>query len=205
MINTHRLIGDNILKYTNSKSIYLINKKRFIWGNIKPDCVPKYKVKKHYYDESIDMIIEKIRYLSSLTLEEVYYKIKISRFSEELGVICHFLCDFFCVPHYYRWEFKSTNAVKQHMIYEQKLAKLCKDFKPTKIINTNINRDNVRDFIEELQKQYEGIVDYYNDLTFSYYVCDSVVNMILENVFSNKKHKNLSSKNTDINKNKIII
>ena len=139
MINTHRIIGENILKYANSKSIYLINKKRFIWGNIKPDCTPKYKVKKHYYDESIDMIVEKIIYLASLKLEDVYYDIKLGKFSEELGVVCHFLCDFFCAPHYYRWEFKSTNAVKQHVMYEQKLAKLCKNFKPTNIINTNIN------------------------------------------------------------------
>ena len=189
MINTHRTMGENILKYTNSKSIYLINKKRFIWGNIKPDCTPKYKVKKHYYDESIDMVVEKIIYLSSLTLEDVYYDMKIKKFSEELGVICHFLCDFFCAPHYYRWEFKSTNAVKQHMMYEQKLAKLCKNFTPSKIINTNINKKNVKEFIEELQKQYSGIVNYYNDLTFSYYVCDSIINMILNNVFNNRNHK----------------
>lgn len=199
MINTHRIIGENILKYANSKSIYLINSKRFIWGNIKPDCTPKYKIKKHYYDESIEMIIDKIIYLSSLTLEEVYFDMKLGRFSEELGVVCHFLCDFFCAPHYYRWEFKSTNAVKQHMMYEQKLAKLCKTFKPTKIINTNINKSNLRMFIEDLQKQYSGIVNYNNDLTFSYYVCDSIINMILNDVFSNK---NLSRKTY---KNKVII
>ncbi|MDU6037509.1 MAG: zinc dependent phospholipase C family protein [Clostridium butyricum] len=202
MINTHRLMGENILKYANSKSIYLINKKRFIWGNIKPDCTPKYKVKKHYYDESIDMIIDKIIHLSSLTLEEVYFDMKLGRFSEELGVVCHFLCDFFCAPHYYRWEFKSTNAVKQHMMYEQKLAKLCKTFKPTKIINTNINRENLKEFIEELQKQYDGIVNYNNDLTFAYYVCDSVINMVLNHVFSNK---NLSGKNIIEYTSKVII
>lgn len=127
---------------------------------------------------------------------------KLGRFSEELGVVCHFLCDFFCAPHYYRWEFKSTNAVKQHMMYEQKLAKLCKTFKPTKIINTNINRENLEEFIEELQKQYDGIVNYNNDLTFAYYVCDSVINMVLNHVFSNK---NLSGKNIIAYKSKVII
>ena len=121
MMNTHRIIGENIIKYANSKSIYLVSRKNFIWGNIKPDCTPKYKRMKHYYNESIDMVIEKIQYLSTLRLEDVYYKINIGKFSEELGVICHFLCDFFCAPHYYRWEFKSTKAVKHHMLYEQKL------------------------------------------------------------------------------------
>jgi len=185
MMNTHKTMGENIIKYANTKSVYLINNKRFIWGNVKPDCAPKYKFKKHYYDESIDMIVEKIIYLSSLTLEGVNYNMTVGKFSEELGVVCHFLCDFFCAPHYYRWEFKSTSAVKQHMMYENNLAKLAKNFKPTGIINTNIEPNDIKDFIVQLQKQYDGILDYENDLTFSYYVCDSVLNMILENVFLN--------------------
>lgn len=187
MINTHKVMGENIIKYANSKSIYLINNSRFIWGNIKPDCVPKYTFMKHYFDESIDMVVGKITYLSSLTLEDVYYKMTIGKFSEELGVICHFLCDYFCAPHYYRWEFKSTSAVKHHMMYEKKLAKLAKNFRPTGIINTNLKSENIKDFILQLQKQYDGIVNYNNDLTFSYYVCDSIVNMILNNVFLNDK------------------
>lgn len=187
MINTHKVMGENIIKYANSKSIYLINNSRFIWGNIKPDCVPKYTFMKHYFDESIDMVVGKITYLSSLTLEDVYYKMTIGKFSEELGVICHFLCDYFCAPHYYRWEFKSTSAVKHHMMYEKKLAKLAKNFRPTGIINTNLKSENIKDFILQLQKQYDGIVNYNNDLTFSYYVCDSIVNMILNNVFFNDK------------------
>jgi len=185
MMNTHKTMGENIIKYANTKSVYLINNKRFVWGNVKPDCAPKYKFKKHYYDESIDMIVEKIIYLSSLTLEDVNYNMTVGKFSEELGVVCHFLCDFFCAPHYYRWEFKSTSAVKQHMTYENNLAKLAKNFKPTGIINTNIEPNDTKDFIVQLQKQYDGILDYENDLTFSYYVCDSVLNMILENVFLN--------------------
>jgi hypothetical protein len=164
----------------------LINDKRFIWGNIKPDCTPKYKFKKHYFNESIEMVVEKIIYLSSLTLEEVYYDMTIGKFSEELGVVCHFLCDFFCAPHYYRWEFKSTSAVKHHMMYEKKLAKLAKDFQLTGIINTDIKPSNVKSFVLQLQKQYDGSLDYHNDLTFSYYVCDSVLNMILNNVFINE-------------------
>lgn len=186
MINTHKIMAENIIKYANTKSIYLINNKRFIWGNVKPDCAPKYKFKKHYFNESINMIIEKIIHLSSLSLEEIYYGMTIGKFSEELGVICHFLCDFFCAPHYYRWEFKSTSAVKHHMMYEKNLAKVAKSFDPTGIINTHVDSSNIEEFIMQLQKQYDGTINYYNDLTFSYYVCDSVLNMILNNVFINE-------------------
>lgn len=185
MMNTHKVMAENILKHANAKSVYLINDKRFIWGNVKPDCTPKYKFKKHYFDESVDMIVEKIINLSSLSLGDIYFDMTIGKFSEELGVICHFLCDFFCAPHYYRWEFKSTGAVKKHMKYENKLAKLAKNFKPLGIINTSIDASDVKNFIIELQTQYDGILNYQNDLTFSYYVCDTILNLILNNVFLN--------------------
>ena len=190
MMNTHKTLGENIIKHANSKSIYLLSRKKFIWGNIKPDCTPKYKRMKHYYDESIDMVIENIQYLSSLKLEDIYYKMTIGKFSEELGVICHFLCDFFCAPHYYRWEFKSTKAVKHHMLYEQKLAKLAKEYKPKPVIDTTITSDNVREFIVHLQKQYDGTLNCENDLAYSYYVCDSIINMILNCIFANEFKSN---------------
>lgn len=186
MMNTHKTLGENIMKHANSKSIYLLSRKKFIWGNIKPDCTPKYKRMKHYYDESIDMVIENIQYLSSLKLEDIYYKMTIGKFSEELGVICHFLCDFFCAPHYYRWEFKSTKAVKHHMLYEQKLAKLAKEYKPKFVINTTITPENIREFIINLQEQYDGCLDYETDLAFAYYVCDSILDMILNSIFENE-------------------
>lgn len=186
MINTHKLIAENILKDTNSKSIYLINDKRFIWGNIKPDCVFKYKMIKHYFEESIDIIISKIEKLCSLSLQDIYYKMSINRFSEELGVICHFICDYFCAPHYYRWEFKNTSQVKNHVKYEKDLAKVAKHFNSKKCTTSNINVQNIKKFIYDLQEQYDGSFDCKNDLTYAYYVCGSVVNMILNKVFLNE-------------------
>lgn len=186
MINNHKLMGENILKYSNAEAISLINRNRFIWGNIKPDCVPKYKRIRHYFDESIDMITNKILYLSSLTIYDVYYGITVAKFSEELGVICHFLCDYFCVPHYYRWECTSTKIMKDHMLYEKRLAKKTKTFIPGGILTTKINPNATKDFLINLQKQYDGVIDFNNDLTFSYYVCESILNMILDNVWNNQ-------------------
>ncbi|AIY80523.1 zinc dependent phospholipase C family protein [Clostridium botulinum 202F] len=186
MINTHKLIAENILNYTNSKSIYLINDHRFIWGNIKPDCVLKYKMIKHYFIESIDIIIKKIEKLCSLSLQDVYYKISVNKFSEELGVVCHFMCDYFCAPHYYRWEFKNTSQVKNHVMYEKDLAKIAKGFNSNGIITSNIDVNNIKEFIYDLQNQYEGSMDFKNDLTYAYYACDSIVNMVLNKVFLNE-------------------
>ena len=186
-MNTHKVIGENIIKYGSSKNISLISTKRFIWGNVKPDCVIKYKLMKHYYDESIDIILKKIFYLSSLTLEDVYYSMTIEKFSEELGVICHFLCDYFCAPHYYRWECKTTSAARKHMSYEKRLARIAKKFRPAVIINQEITLGNLKEFINDMQRSYEGRVSPEDDLAFSYHVCSAVVEMILNNVISNSR------------------
>mgnify|MGYP003106009234 FL=1 len=182
MINNHKLMGENILKYSNAGAISLINKNRFIWGNVKPDCVPQYKRIRHYFDESIDMVINKILYLSSLTIYDVHYGMSMAKFSEELGVICHFLCDYFCAPHHYRWECTSTKIMKDHMLYEKRLAKKTKTFIPGGILIANVTKD----FLIDLQKEYENVIGFNNDLTFAYYVCDSILNMILNNVLTNE-------------------
>ncbi|AOR22512.1 zinc dependent phospholipase C family protein [Clostridium taeniosporum] len=186
MMNTHKIIAQNILNYTNSKSIYLINDYRFIWGNIKPDCVLKYKMIKHYFIESIDIMIKKIERLCSLSLQDIYYKVSVNKFSEELGVICHFMCDYFCAPHYYRWEFKSTSQVKNHVMYEKDLGKIAKEFNSKGCITSSIDIDNIKEFIYDLQNQYKGSLDFKNDLTYAYYVCNSIVNMVLNRVFLNE-------------------
>ena len=186
MINNHKLMGENILKYSNAGAISLINKNRFIWGNVKPDCVPQYKRIRHYFDESIDMVINKILYLSSLTIYDVHYGMSMAKFSEELGVICHFLCDYFCAPHHYRWECTSTKIMKDHMLYEKRLAKKTKTFIPGGRLIAKINPNATKDFLIDLQKEYENVIDFNNDLTFAYYVCDSILNMILNNVLTNE-------------------
>ena len=189
LMNTHKMLAKDFIYNMDSNKKDLINENHFIWGNIKPDCVSKYKFKKHYLDESLDMVIDKIQFLASLSLEDIYKKYSENRFSQELGVICHFLCDFFCIPHNKRWEFKSANAMKEHVIYEKDLSKVAKEFKIRKDIEKNINSEEIRSYIIYLQEEYEKVMDYNNDLDFAYYVCQSVINMILDEVMINENIK----------------
>ncbi len=185
LMNTHIIIANNILNEANGTKIYLINKKRFIWGNIKPDCASKYKLMKHYYDESIEMILNKIKLLSSLSVEDIYYDFGKNKFSEELGVICHFLCDFFCIPHNQRWEFK--HSMKKHVLYEKKLAKFAKLYKPKSYINSNLSLSDIEDFIVEHLEKYKKEESFKNDLSYAYFICNSVMNAILNEVYVNSR------------------
>lgn len=189
LMNTHTMLAKDFIYNMNSNKKELINENHFIWGNIKPDCVSTYKFKKHYLDESLDMVVNKIQFLSSLSLEDIYKNHYENRFSQELGVVCHFLCDFFCVPHNKRWEFKSANVMKEHVMYERDLSRVAKEFKIRKDIERSINSKEIRSYIMDLQQEYEKVMEYNNDLDFAYYVCQSVINMILDEVLINEKIK----------------
>ncbi|MGL4772386.1 MAG: zinc dependent phospholipase C family protein [Clostridium sp.] len=182
MINTHKAIATNIY-YGLIENKEYINKNRFIWGNLKPDGASKYKLKKHYIKESLPMIVEKIEYLSSLSEEDFRGNISREKFSSELGVVCHFLTDYFCIPHFERWEFK--DSMKDHIFYEKRLAQISKIYVPIRVKGVYI--DDVENFIKELQVQYSKKKSYIRDLDYAYFVCNSIVNYVVNAIKINTK------------------
>lgn len=190
MINTHIIIANYILDNIDEDKLSLINRRRFIWGNIKPDCASRYKFKKHYYAESIDMIVDKINKLSSLSVTQVNNESSIGKFSGELGIICHFLTDYYCLPHFERWEFK--HAMRPHVFYEKELAKVSKTYNINIKNDTNSIIEDVREFIDENLELYSLEKGYINDLNFACYVCSSIFNLILDSVIANEETKVLA-------------
>ncbi|MEG1004238.1 MAG: zinc dependent phospholipase C family protein [Clostridium sp.] len=184
LMNNHKMIADYILDNMRDDRLHLINRKRFIWGNIKPDCASRYKFKKHYYNESIDMVVEMIEKLSSLSISEINNESSIGKFSGVLGVVCHFLTDYYCLPHYQRWEFK--NAMRPHVVYERELSKVSKNYKVNVIKNNSLKPSNIREFIDGTLEIYAIDQSFENDLNFAYYVCSSIFDMIIESVVQNE-------------------
>ena len=182
MMKTHIIISKSLLDNIDDNKQFFLNNKSFIYGNIKPDIFSKYKLKKHYLDESYDMVRNKIEYLSNLdldTLEKYYTK---NEFSQEMGVICHFLADFFCVAHSERWEFK--HSLKIHVKYESGLTKVAKDY------NLKNDRrqyvDDVDLFFEKLYREYKNNGNFEeNDLKYAAYICNTVTNYVLERILDN--------------------
>ena len=79
-INTHLLIANSIINNINNKNSFFINEKSFLYGNIKPDLPSKYYLQKHYLDESLDMIISKVKYLCSLSLDSLHKNFSVNSF-----------------------------------------------------------------------------------------------------------------------------
>ena len=182
-VNTHILIGKSIVENINENKSFFISDKNFIYGNIKPDISSKYVLQKHYLEESLEMIFTKVEYLCTLNLDCISKYFSISKFSQELGVICHFLCDFFCVPHSRRWEM--THSMNKHITYEKELSIVAKETDLRKFKGDNIEANSFREFFNSIYLEYQSKTEYNNDLLFSNYVCNSVVNYILDAVLSN--------------------
>ena len=185
-MNTHKSLAVSFIKNVELDKKFLINDKHFVWGNLKPDSVSKYKFKKHYFDESINMIVNKILFLFSMTVDDIFIRYTVGKFNQELGVICHFLCDYFCLPHHQRWEFKSANIVKEHLMYEKNLDKVAKEYNFTDEKNIEIKAENVVEFINEMLFQYENYSSYEHDLRYACYVCNTIMNMIIDNIIENE-------------------
>ncbi len=189
MMNTHKALAGFFIENVERDKKFLISDKHFVWGNLKPDSVSKYKFKKHYFDESFTMIVNKIKFLASLSLDDIFIRYSLRKFNQELGVICHFLCDYFCVPHYQRWEFKSPGAVKDHVLYENDLNKFAKFYNIRREINTSLTCEEIRRYINNLQKEYADKISYETDIQYSSHICSTIINLVLNEVVLNQKIK----------------
>lgn len=110
MIPTHRLVGKYVYSMLCQKNKEKIHYRRFVWGNMKPDMLPMYKRVSHYYPANEAFVFN--------LLDKVYEEpLTVRDYSDLLGVLIHFLCDYTCIYHN-NMTINEANTMKQHMYYE---------------------------------------------------------------------------------------
>lgn len=111
ILPTHFFMGQYLYDYIAKETHLKIDKKSFVYGNIKPDFNKELR--------SLTHRIEPIQNYLQQIIKDICNNNVSKKSSEKLGILCHFLCDTFCSYHFYDrlWE-KSTI---EHMIYEFKL------------------------------------------------------------------------------------
>jgi len=121
-----------------NESGYYVNKSLFLLGNIFPDLCFSFIWCRHEHRYSRDYVRQKIELL----------KKRPSLFSFHLGVLTHYICDFFCYPHSFAYD----KRLVHHIIYE------IRQKAPEKLFNLNLQ---IKLFnIEELDrfvKWYDNI------------------------------------------------
>ncbi len=168
---THKIISEHL--YENVKT-YLgveLNKNSLIIGSIKPDFVPHLLKLDHFKPQSFNMIMDEIHKLSQLQLEgnDAFMK----DFSTQIGVVTHFIADFFCLPHNDRVTYRKATIIN-HIAYENRLHKLFKESSASVLVSNSLfNTDNdtalpVKNMMDFLHYEYQLKEEaLYNDLISS--------------------------------------
>jgi hypothetical protein len=151
LVNTHILISNKVYNFLKKQGFFNLRKNPFIYGNVKPDLLLPLSSRGHSFKESFNFVLEEGEKLSFIE------NIDIEKFSVSLGVINHFLADFFCAPHYSKEKFDLSN----HMKYEFALHNTFKRLDKNKLLtaeNLQINSllgGNIKDTITALEKEYQ--------------------------------------------------
>lgn len=183
----HGKIGYILGKELVSSGYSYINTDSFVYGNMLPDLNLKYRMTMHSKSEDWSKILK--------ILDEIAYsKEKINEnISIKLGILSHYLCDFFTFPH--NKEF-SKNII-QHELYEQaqrilwwgKLPEIWHECN----LEVNIELKSIKDiiiYIEDMHNIYlRNLGDKKRDIFFSNILIRVVCLSLLK---IREKHKNLN-------------
>lgn len=139
-----KVLYENCMKDLNFK----LDKYKFMYGNIKPDIFCNYFKDNHTIKGSIQIVEESSKKL-------INGKNNIGEFSVELGVICHYVCDYFCI---YHTEEYANNNIFEHISYEKRLHNKALDMIKNKKIKikarTNLPKEDIVEFIYKMQEIY---------------------------------------------------
>lgn len=108
---THILIANIVYKYLIDKMNFKLDWPSFAFGNIRPDLDKECIKCPHTMEDSLDII-------NSFYYELIKSNVSIKEYSMGLGIICHFVCDYFCLHHTKKYWKKDPLA---HGMYEVSL------------------------------------------------------------------------------------
>ena len=177
---SHFAVAHLLYAALQKRGIFL-NRVAFVYGNISPDQTPAMWVAPHFgkvcAHRSSDLMTE-------LSACPVSNSGRIgAEYSKKLGVMCHFLCDYFCFAH----NDDFTGGIKQHMTYENELdaylRKSCLnvlDMDGSKPLMSFYSPEELVERTESAKHDYLELGhSLNNDLTFAFDACiTSIVNVV---------------------------
>jgi len=187
IVDTHLLISQIIYKYLSTQMNFKLNRIDFALGNIKPDFINKDIKRSHTLDESLDNVN---KYSEELMNSNISNK----EFSRSLGVICHFLCDYYCI---YHREGNDKKGVFEHTVYEVilhiKLLTLLLRGK-LKLNNYEMFEDNVESIVLKVEEEYNlESKSLTRDINYALFAASQVSSLIVcsNQLYFEKKQANI--------------
>lgn len=146
--DTHIYVSDVALDLARGRNIEL-DRELFLFGSIVPDYSPMHKVIRHYLNSSFDYV--------KTVIEKVVGMRDVRQVSFYLGIVAHYIADYFCSPHYNHQSLLSKDALK-HIEYE-------KDMK-LYMVHHDISTSREYEFSNVESLVLENLGDYNNRQSF---------------------------------------
>lgn len=191
---THKIIARSLHENLRDKHDIELNEDRLLWGSIVPDISPKYKLQRHYIQDSLHFISNEIVTLifvsRFMNLRDHKNSLTMKLFSRKIGIISHYLSDFCCMAHAKNWSFNGSFV--KHVQYEKAVneAASMHEFTPVRLQTEEIDlhsepilrlrkliAEQIASIIEEYKAQEESIVC---DLNFALALNTRIASFVIE-------------------------
>lgn len=124
LLHSHLQFAHTFITHIESHTHLKLDRDAFLFGNIKPDLIRDLYVPdleedhikvKHYMVDAFPYVCQLIE---SLTKDYRLHKNMTAPFSEKLGIVLHYIADFFCFAHAPTF----NNNIISHLLYEARLG-----------------------------------------------------------------------------------
>jgi len=189
---THKMIAELVCDHIHDELGVTLDLKAFRFGSIAPDLKPSMRTIKHTRNGSFDLVKEIGNAL--IEIKNPITQISMKDFSYKLGVIIHFVCDYFCTPHNDR---KYKNIIK-HLRYEKGLEKYAfkrKNWNVPALNNAIVNNmwknTSFEQIIVDKTKEYNNTsASFYSDMEFAIIVSTmATLNIVKQSLAYNRANK----------------
>lgn len=185
-VQSHKVMADWIYRFVEEHTDLSLNLLRFRAGNMSPDLPLYHSHLKHYKHQNFEYILDMVKKLSDTNPLSNVGALK--NYSYQLGIICHYLCDYFCYPHHNRRYF--YDKLGEHMKYENDLHKVIKKFKKSDYLSQYYFKEimiqnkgipfDLFSMIEEFHKDYmRETPSFYVDATYAISVTSIIASIIV--------------------------
>lgn len=157
------------------------HKKSFYLGSILPDCTPSFITRRHSIDETLDILRKEI---DKITINYNFEKGLSSYYCRHLGVITHYVADYFTFPHNKIF----SGTLKEHCIYEKDLKHAIRSYvksdEAKRVREKNgifRTTDEIIAFIKSSHEKYlKAIKETRYDCIYIVELCHKVVDALLQ-------------------------
>ncbi len=185
---THVIIAREIYQDVEKNLNIQLDKTQLIFGSIKPDIYSGLPKLKHFKPQSFDVICNEIQRISNSSFAD--NRAYLAAISQKIGVITHYVADYFCIPHNDRKTYK--NHFWDHLKYERTLHKSFKDIASRKKQSVNLLQgvdfteiEQVKRYLDDLHHRYEFKGEsMQNDINSSLFAVKAIASMMVQHAVS---------------------